>query len=143
MIKTLSEKPRSRPLSPHLSVYRLEKSSGFSIYHRITGVLLTLSLLLLGLIYKVQTYNIELLATIVQKIESIESEFPLLLSGSFWFVVFALVFILAYHIANGIRHIIWDSVISTLSKEYIKPTSYMVLGLTFIIFIGLLSTKLL
>lgn len=142
MIKTVLEKPRSRPLSPHLSVYKLENSSGFSIYHRITGVLLTLSLVLLGFLYKIQTYNIELLAKIIQKIEEIESTYPLLISGSVWFIIFAVIFILAYHIANGIRHLIWDSFISTVRKEYVNPTSYMVLGLTLLIFIGLLSTKL-
>jgi len=141
MIKVASEKTRSRPLSPHLSVYKIEYSSILSIYHRITGVILTLSLLGLGLIYKVQTYKIEVLAAIVAKVNYIQLDYPLVISGGVWFVIFSLVFMLAYHTSNGIRHLVWDSVISTVSKDWVKPTSYMVLGLTVIIFIGLLSTK--
>ncbi len=142
MIKVASEKTRSRPLSPHISVYKVEYSSILSIYHRITGVLLTLSLLGLGIIYKVQTYNIEVLAAVVAKIDHIQLEYPLLISGGVWFIIFSLVFMLAYHTSNGIRHLVWDSVISTVSKEWVKPTSYAVLGLTVVIFIVLLSTKL-
>jgi len=39
---------KSRPLSPHLQVYRLPLAAWLSISHRITGIGLTLGLLLLA-----------------------------------------------------------------------------------------------
>jgi len=143
MTKIASEKPRSRPLSPHITVYKVEFSSILSIYHRITGVLLSLVLLLLGLVYKLQTYNIEVFSSFVSYLDHFQSEYPLLVSGSVYFILFAIVFILSFHISNGIRHLVWDSAISTVSKHFVNPSSLIVLGLTVVVFIGLLSTKLL
>jgi succinate dehydrogenase / fumarate reductase cytochrome b subunit len=142
MIKVASEKPRSRPLSPHLSVYKLEFSSALSIYHRITGVLLTLSLLGFGLLYKFQTYKIEVFSSIVSYLDNLNGEYPLLISGFMWFIIFTVVFLLSYHISNGLRHLVWDISISAVNKNFINPSSFIVLGLTLVIFIGLLSTKL-
>jgi len=143
MTKIASEKPRSRPLSPHITVYKVEFSSILSIYHRITGVLLSLVLLLLGLVYKLQTYNIEVFSSFVTYLDHLQSEYPLFVSGSLCFILFAVVFILSFHISNGIRHMVWDSAISTVSKSFVNPSSFIVLGLTLVVFIGLLSTKLL
>lgn len=39
---------KTRPLSPHLQVYRLPLTALLSISHRITGVLLAMGLLLLA-----------------------------------------------------------------------------------------------
>ncbi|MBY0511485.1 MAG: succinate dehydrogenase, cytochrome b556 subunit, partial [Rhodospirillaceae bacterium] len=44
---TQAAKPAARPLSPHLSVYRLPLAAVLSITHRITGIGLTLGILLL------------------------------------------------------------------------------------------------
>lgn len=134
-------KNRPRPLSPHLTVYKAEYSSMLSIYHRVTGILLAICLLLIGLIYKLQAYNIEYFSILVSLVKSICSPsiiFSFALNTILVFIILAIVFMLSYHISNGIRHFIWDSVISTVSKEHIKTTSYMVIGLTIVIFIGLL-----
>jgi len=131
-------KNRPRPLSPHLTVYKAEYSSMLSIYHRVTGILLAVCLLLIGLIYKVQAYNIEFFALFVNFLSANASvSFSLILNILVLFVVFAIVFMLAYHMSNGIRHFIWDYVLSTVSKEHVKSTSYMVIILTFVIFICL------
>ena len=48
-------KPRrvwSRPLSPHLFIYKPQLSSIFSVLHRITGVFLSLGLIFFILTYK-------------------------------------------------------------------------------------------
>jgi succinate dehydrogenase / fumarate reductase cytochrome b subunit len=132
-------KNRPRPLSPHLTVYKAEYSSMLSIYHRVTGILLAVCLLLIGLVYKIQAYNVEYFSLFLNAIST--ESFSLLngfLNFVVVFVVFAVVFMLAYHMSNGIRHFIWDYVLSTVSKEHVKSTSYMVIGLTFIIFISLL-----
>lgn len=136
-------KNRPRPLSPHLTVYKAEYSSMLSIYHRVTGILLAISLLVLGLIYKLQAYNIEYVSLLVNLSESYglnstSSLITFIFNLILIFITFAIVFMLAYHMSNGIRHFIWDYVLSTVSKEHIKKTSYMVLGLTVVIFISLI-----
>jgi succinate dehydrogenase / fumarate reductase cytochrome b subunit len=146
-------KNRPRPLSPHLTVYKAEYSSMLSIYHRVTGCLLALCLLLLGLIYKLQAYNIEYflilvntskrgLNTVLENIGLTSGSInflAIIVNTVLIFIVFAIVFMLAYHMSNGIRHFIWDYILSTVSKEHIKTTSYMVILLAAVLFIGLLT----
>jgi len=129
-------KNRPRPLSPHLTIYKAEYSSMLSIYHRVTGILLAVCLLLLGLIYKLQAYNIEYFSILVNLTSAYV--LPFIINTIVVFIVFAVVFMLAYHMSNGIRHFIWDYALSTVSKEYIKTTSYFVMVLAFVIFVGLI-----
>lgn len=128
-------KNRPRPLSPHLTVYKAEYSSMLSIYHRVTGILLAVCLLLVGLVYKFQAYNIELFVLLSTTLSSMNLN--VFVNILVLFIVFAVVFMLAYHMSNGIRHFIWDYVLSTVSKEHVKSTSYMVIVLTGVIFVSL------
>ena len=89
----------SRPLSPHLQVYRLAFTTVLSGLHRITGLLLTAS-------------SIVLVAWLVaaaggpdsyDAIGSVLASWPvrILLAGAlavFW-----------YHLFNGILHLVWDA----------------------------------
>lgn len=90
---------RNRPLSPHLQVYRLPLTGLISISHRITGVLLSVGLLLFVCIVSIiasgeQDY---------QRLQTqLDSWFPQLV---FWAFVYALFF----HLCHGVRHLIWDS----------------------------------
>ncbi len=135
----IDHKNRPRPLSPHLTVYKAEYSSMLSIYHRVTGILLAFCLLLIGVIYKLQAYNIEYFSLIVNYFSY--DQFKLVSTGLLnvllTFIVLTLVFMLAYHMSNGIRHFVWDYVLSTVSKEHVKSTSYIVIILTLVIFISL------
>lgn len=131
-------KNRPRPLSPHLTIYKAEYSSMLSIYHRVTGILLAVCLLLLGLIYKLQAYNVEYFSILVNLTSQVKLDIlPFIINTLLVFIVFAIVFMLAYHMSNGIRHFIWDYILSTVSKEHIKTTSYLVIVFAFIIFLGL------
>lgn len=88
----------SRPLSPHLQVYRLPLTGLISITHRMTGVFLSLALLLV----------LALLLTIA----SGESAYATMQQWlSFWFcrlVYWGIVFSLYFHMCHGIRHLLWD-----------------------------------
>lgn len=128
----IDHKNRPRPLSPHLTVYKAEYSSMLSIYHRVTGILLAVCLLVLGLVYKLQAYNVEYFSMLVNL--SSVYQLKLFVSVVVTFVVFAVVFMLAYHMSNGIRHFVWDYFLSTLSKDHLKMTSYVVIVLTGLIF---------
>ena len=89
---------RPRPLSPHLGVYRFMYTMATSIAHRITGVVLSVGLVVLvGWLYaaaagaEAYARASALLSTGFMK---------LLLAG--WLVAFC------YHLCNGIRHLNWD-----------------------------------
>lgn len=90
---------RSRPLSPHLQVYRLAFTTVLSGLHRITGLLLTaISVVLVAWLMAAaggpETYR---------AMAGFLASWPvrILLAGSlavFW-----------YHLFNGIRHLVWDA----------------------------------
>ena len=88
----------TRPLSPHLGIYKPQISSVLSILHRITGVALSFGCLLLVAWLWAAAYN----PNYFEQIQSLGSEWwaKLLLLG--WAAAFY------YHLASGIRHLFWD-----------------------------------
>jgi len=89
----------SRPLSPHLQVYKPQITSVLSITHRFTGVVLCFGAILLTYWLMAATYG-ELVFADAQAI-----------MGS-WIgqlVLIGVVFSLWYHFCNGIRHLAWDA----------------------------------
>ena len=94
----------NRPLSPHLTVYKPQLTSSLSIFHRITGGVLALSVCLLIFIGKIFTFNVEVysLFNLAHHINTVSSW--IILSG-----LFLLLLSLCYHTFNGIRHLIWDT----------------------------------
>ncbi|HOT81823.1 MAG: succinate dehydrogenase, cytochrome b556 subunit [Defluviicoccus sp.] len=87
-----------RPLSPHIQIYRPQITSGLSIFHRITGVALTLGTLLLTWWLVSAAYGPEAFATAQAFLGSFIGQLVL---WGFTFAVF-------YHLANGVRHLLWD-----------------------------------
>lgn len=94
----------NRPISPHLLIYSPQLSSLFSIWHRITGVVLASIISIFLLILKTFTISNFFYLIVLEKIF-------LILSHTIWltnyFYLLVLLF-LSYHAINGIRHIIWD-----------------------------------
>jgi len=89
----------SRPLSPHLQIYRLPMTAVMSISHRITGAILSggtllIAAWLLAAAAGPDYYN--------QVMGVIKSPF-----GAF--ILFAWSFVLYYHLCNGVRHLFWDT----------------------------------
>jgi succinate dehydrogenase / fumarate reductase, cytochrome b subunit len=89
---------RARPLSPHLQIYRWPVTMATSIAHRLTGVALSAGTLLLAwwLIAAAlgpETYHVF----------AVCAANPL---GQI--ALFGLVWSLAFHLLNGIRHLAWD-----------------------------------
>jgi succinate dehydrogenase / fumarate reductase cytochrome b subunit len=92
-------RPKERPLSPHLQIYRLTFTMAMSIVHRITGAALYFGTVLLAwwLIAAAvgpNAYaNVEwFMATLVGR---------LILFGYTW--------TLLHHALGGVRHLIWDT----------------------------------
>lgn len=87
-----------RPLSPHLQVYRWQITNLLSILHRLTGVALSLGIVVL-------TYWLTALASGPDGYAAAQWLF-----GAAWFKLPLLgwLFCFFFHFANGIRHLVWD-----------------------------------
>jgi len=87
-----------RPLSPHLQVYRWQITNLLSILHRITGVALSLGIVVL-------TYWLVALAGGADAYAAAQWLF-----GATWFKLplMGWLFCFFFHFANGIRHLVWD-----------------------------------
>lgn len=88
----------SRPLSPHLTIYKPQISSVLSIGHRMSGFGLFVSLSLISwwcilfVSSDFDSYYISIIDNIVVKF------FLIIVSYGFF-----------YHLCTGIRHLIWDT----------------------------------
>jgi succinate dehydrogenase / fumarate reductase cytochrome b subunit len=92
-------KPHSRPLSPHLQVYRLPLAAMLSVYgHRVTGIGLFAGLILLTGWVAAAAYGEETYAVAIDIISS--------LIGQIILLGFSIA--LYFHACTGIRHLFWD-----------------------------------
>ncbi len=91
--------PASRPLSPHLQIYRWQITSVLSILHRFTGLALSVGTLLLVWWLVALASGPDAFATAQACVGSWLGRL-LLLGWSFS---------LFFHLANGIRHLFWDA----------------------------------
>lgn len=89
---------QDRPLSPHLQIYQPQLTWLMSITHRFTGVALAVGMLVLVYWLVAAAIGPEAFATAQALLGSWIGR--LLLFG--WSVA------LFYHLANGIRHLVWD-----------------------------------
>lgn len=88
-----------RPLSPHLQIYRWPVTMLTSILHRITGVALAAGLLLVSVVLLATAMGPNYFGAAHDWLASILGRLVLL--------GFTLAF--SFHLANGIRHLVWDA----------------------------------
>ncbi len=114
---------KRRPLSPHISIYNLQLTSGLSILHRITGAYLYFGLLAFSWAIFCLVYFPFILEDISFFINS-----NFMVSLLFKIMLISWTFALLYHQLNGIRHLFWD-----VGKGFDLSTVYLsgkiVLGL--------------
>jgi succinate dehydrogenase / fumarate reductase cytochrome b subunit len=92
--------PTNRPLSPHLQIYRLPLVALMSITHRITGVALSAGTILLVIWLGSAAYGPE----------AYDQVSAYLASPLGMIVLFGFSAAFYYHLCNGIRHLVWDTV---------------------------------
>jgi succinate dehydrogenase / fumarate reductase cytochrome b subunit len=92
--------PTNRPLSPHLQIYRLPLVALMSITHRITGVALSAGTILLVIWLGSAAYGPE----------AYDQVSAFLASPVGLIVLFGFSAAFYYHLCNGIRHLVWDTV---------------------------------
>ncbi len=91
---------RARPLSPHISIYRMSRYCLISSFaNRITGGVLSAGLLVL----------IYWLTSLARGARAYARAQEVLGSGVAKLIYAALIAAFAYHLAAGIRHLIWDT----------------------------------
>lgn len=115
----------NRPLSPHLSVYRWPITMTMSILHRMTGVALAVGLIVLVLWLESAASGGAAYQQISTFLGSVVGR--LLLVG--WTFAFF------FHMANGIRHLVWDAG-HGFEKHQANASSWAVLAATIILTLG-------
>lgn len=88
----------SRPLSPHLQVWRWHATMAASIFHRATGAALYGGMFLLSAWIIAIASGPEAYAVAEQAIFSLIGQL----------ILFGFTLAIMYHLANGLRHLIWD-----------------------------------
>jgi len=119
---------RTRPLSPHLQVYRPQMTSVMSILHRAAGVVLTTGTLIMAAWLVSLALGKEAYDVVVMVIGH-----PL---GQF--VLFGYSAALIYHALNGVRHLGWDLGFG-LTIPQVYKNGQIVLFLTVVLTMGLWS----
>lgn len=118
----MTKQTNSRPLSPHLQVYKPQITSVMSILHRITGVGLSFGLLLFLWFVMALANGPEAYDYFVWFTGSIIGHI----------VIFGFIIALSYHLSNGVRHLLWDMG-RGYDIQFVTKSGQIVLGSTVII----------
>jgi len=86
------------PLSPHLSIYRWPITMTLSILHRVTGVAMSVGLVVLC----------AWLVSAAAGAADYERVASLLSTVIGWLMLVGFSFAFFFHLANGVRHLFWD-----------------------------------
>lgn len=92
-------RPEDRPIAPHLSVWRWHVTMASSILHRLTGIGLYGAAIGLALWLMAAAAGDDVYAPVAL----------LLLSPLGQIALYLIVAAIAYHLANGIRHLVFDT----------------------------------
>ena len=95
-----------KPTSPHIQIYRWNISSLTSIMHRMSGVVLYATMIVLCWYIVYYAYQVNYFEN--PQSHSCECWFTNIFKSFFYIILFALVSALYYHFFNGIRHLLWD-----------------------------------
>lgn len=117
-------KKKNRPLAPHLTIYTPQITSIVSIFHRISGSILTLTFIFIILTIYLDFAFSEFSGFYLTSL--------FLYDYSYWILVILSNFVfmlICFHFCNGIRHLVWDFGIG-LDNKNISITGFLVLGIS-------------
>ena len=111
----------NRPLSPHLSIHKKVLTSIFSIFHRLTGIGLSIG---------------SVLITAWIAIISLGADYFFLLECISSFLIFKIILFIwtvgiFFHLFNGIRYLVWSFGVG-MDLKTVYVSSYFVLCMTLI-----------
>lgn len=120
-------KQKVRPLSPHLTIYRMQLTSLLSIFHRVAGSVMGLLIVLSVLLFYASVFNF---GSYIQYFFLFDASYLLSsLVVAFEYFVLSLV---SFHVLNGVRHLSWDLTFG-LEVKNLYITGSVVLALVFLI----------
>ncbi len=111
----------NRPLSPHLSIHKKVLTAVFSIFHRLTGISLTLGSFLLVFWF----LSISIGENFYNYFQIISSNFIFKVILFFWTLAFF------YHLFNGVRYLFWSFSLG-MELKTVYRSGYIVSLLTII-----------
>ncbi len=117
----------NKPTSPHIQIYKWNISSLTSIMHRISGVVLYATVVVLC--WYIVYYAYQVNYNEQSNYHNCECFITIFLKYFYYITLFALVSALYYHFFNGIRHLFWD-IGKGFNIDCSKKTGYMVIILT-------------
>ena len=111
-----------RPLSPHLSVYRWPVTMVTSILHRATGIAMAVGfLVLVGWLFDAASGP-----------EVYDKFLGVMNTTIGWVLLVGWSFAFFYHLANGIRHLVWDTG-RGLEKEQATASAWFVIAASIVL----------
>ena len=116
-------KQKVRPLSPHLTVYKPQLTSLLSIFHRIAGSVLGLTLILSCILFYVSLLYVGFCLNY-----GIFFDFGLVFSNLIDIIKYLILSLVLFHVMNGIRHLSWDLGFG-LEIKSLYVTGVIVLGI--------------
>jgi succinate dehydrogenase (ubiquinone) cytochrome b560 subunit len=121
----LAEQRKRRPVSPHLSIYRLQINYITSPLHRITGAVVSGGLYCFGAAYlAAPLFGWHLDST---SIVATFAAWPLAAKVA---TKFALAWPVTFHCINGVGHLVWDTGRRLTSKQIVRQ-GWTIVGLSF------------
>lgn len=121
----MAEPAHTRPLSPHLQIYRWPVTMMTSITHRATGVALAAGTVLLAW----------WLIAVATGPEAYDTVRMVARSPIGLIVIFGFIWSLSFHLLNGIRHLAWDVGLG-FEKSTASATGVLVIVLSVVLAIG-------
>lgn len=110
-----------RPLSPHLGIYRWQLTMALSILHRMSGVFLSIGAVLLVAVLM----SVAMGASQFEKIQTwLAHPIGLILLLGWSFALYL-------HLANGVRHLVWDAGWG-LEKNTANKSGFLVIAFAFL-----------
>ena len=111
----------NRPLSPHLSIHKKNLTSVFSVFHRFTGIILSIGSIFIS-------FGVAIIALGPKYFSFFEYISSLIL---FKFILFVWTIGIFYHLFNGIRYLFWSYGIG-MDLKTVYNSGYFVLFLTLV-----------
>ena len=117
-----------RPVSPHVTIYAFPITAVSSVMNRFTGVALCIGV-----------YGIAGSSLLGLDVVSLTNALGNSLIGPL--AKMAVSFPLVYHYLGGVRHIVWDNMPSLLETKDASTSSYLIIGGSAVIALGLAFVK--
>lgn len=118
---------KQRQLSPHIIIYNPQLASMFSVFHRMSGILMVLGVSFLLIFVKVLNYY--------------SSNYAFYSLGFFFLdylyfgLALCIALVLSFHIANGIRHLVWDFGVVGFTIKEVFLSHKLVIFLCIVLFV--------